>query len=99
VHGIACVVVAIGSSVSVGMAVGISSVGNGEANSTANVVGKGDGVGGRDGVEVSANESEIPPMTSKREIAPIINPLPIWRRVFMIISPHPNCSWRWVVTR
>jgi len=37
----------------------------------------GDGVGGISGADDSANDSEIPPMTSKREMAPMMNPLPI----------------------
>lgn len=81
--------------VCVGTIVGITCVGNGEANSTANVVGKGDGVGGSEGADVSVNDSEMPPMTSKREMAPIMNPLPIWRRAFIARTPFPLCSMRW----
>jgi hypothetical protein len=73
--------------VSVDRASGSVGEGIGEANSTAKVVGMGEGVDGREGADVSARESEIPPMTSRSEIAPMINPLPIWRRTFMVSPP------------
>ena len=82
-----------------GIAVGVLCVGRGDANSTANVVGIGEGVGGRVDEAVSANESEIPPMTRISEIAPMIKPLPIWRRAFIANSPPPHCSWKWEATR
>lgn len=68
--------------------------GSGDANSTAKVVGMGEGVGGSDGVDDSASDKEIPPMTNKREMIPMMNPLPIWRRAFMLSSPYPVCLWR-----
>ena len=80
------------------VAVGIICVGRGDANSTANVVGMGEGVGGDDGAAVSANASEIPPITRISEIAPMINPLPIWRRAFIATSPPQSCRWRWAAT-
>ena len=65
----------------VGMAVevdvGMFSVGMGDANSTANVVGMREGVGGDVCADVSASANEIPPITRISEIAPMINPLPI----------------------
>jgi len=51
--------------------------GSGDANSTAKVVGMGDGVGGISGADDSANDNEMPPITSRREMAPMIKPLPI----------------------
>lgn len=90
-----CVALAASARVCVGTDVGMSCVGKAEANSTANVVGKGDGVGGKDGADVSVNESETPPITSKREMAPMMNPLPNWRRAFIFISPFPVYSMRW----
>lgn len=74
-------------------------MGNGEENSTANVVGVEDGVGGRDVAEVSVNDNEMPPITSKREMAPMMNPLPNWRRAFMIRSPFLVCPKRWAAGR
>jgi hypothetical protein len=85
--GWARVVVESGVGVSVEISTNWVGEGSGEANSTAKVVGMGEGVGGNDGEEVSARDNEIPPMTSKREIAPMMNPLPICRRAFMINSP------------
>ena len=41
------------------------------------VVGMGDGVCGISGADDSANDNEMPPMTSRREMVPIMNPLPI----------------------
>ena len=70
---------------SVGIAGGGVTDGNGDANSTANVVGMGEGVGGSDGAEVSARDSEMPPITSKSERVPMMNPLPIWRRAFILV--------------
>jgi len=61
----------------VGNAMGRVGDGSGEANSTAKVVGMGEGVGGISGAEVSASDSEMPPMTSRRDMAPMMNPLPI----------------------
>jgi len=55
---------------------GMVAVAAGDANSTTNVVGRGVGVGGRDGAEVSASASEMPPITRMSETAPIIKPLP-----------------------
>ena len=87
----------------VGMAVevdvGMFSVGMGDANSTANVVGMREGVGGDVCADVSASASEIPPITRINEIAPMINPLPIWRRTFMVSSPCLSCLWRSATTR
>jgi hypothetical protein len=40
----------------------------------------------------------MPPMTSIRDSVPIMNPLPIWRRAFMINSPYLACSWRSATT-
>jgi hypothetical protein len=62
-----------------GMIVGMFCVesGSGDANSTTNVVGVDCAVGGWDDADVSANASEIPPITRTRDIAPMINPLPI----------------------
>lgn len=79
--------------------VGIICVGRGDANSTANVVGMGEGVGGEDNVDVSASASEIPPITRISEIAPMINPLPICRRTFIPGSPPHSCRWRWEAAR
>ena len=61
----------------VGTVMGRVEDGSGEANSTTKVVGRGEGVGGISGADVSASDREIPPMTSRREMAPIMNPLPI----------------------
>ena len=83
----------------VGIAGGRVGEGNGEANSTAKVVGMGEGVGGRDGADVSAKESEMPPMTSRREMVPMMNPLPIWRRAFMVNSPSLTYLWQSAITR
>ena len=58
--------------------------GSGEANSTANVVGMEEGVGGEADVDDSVNASEMPPITSRREIAPTMKPLPNWRRAFIL---------------
>jgi hypothetical protein len=101
VHEVDGRAVAMDVGVSVGMVVGIFCVGsgNGDANSTAKVVGVENGVGGRDGADVSANANEIPPRTSISEIAPIINPLPIWRRAFIVIPPSLAYSRRWEVIR
>lgn len=99
VHVFIGVMVAKGGDVSVGIVVGILCVGSGDANSTANVVGLRNGVGVGDGADVSANANEIPPMTSISEIAPMTNPLPIWRRAFMIIPPTLGLVWRWEVIR
>jgi hypothetical protein len=82
-----------------GMAVGVFWVGIGDANSTANVVGVSGNVGVWDGGDDSANASEMPPITRIRDIAPMINPLPIWRRAFMINSLPPACPWRWEAIR
>lgn len=87
------------TSVSVGIAEGGVGDGSGEANSTTKVVGMGDGVGGNAGADVSARESEMPPMTSRREMVPMMNPLPICRRAFMISSPYQSCLWRSAATR
>jgi len=76
-HTTACDVLITMVGVAVEITVGIFCVGRGDANSTANVVEVGDDVGGGDKVDVSANASEIPPITRISEIAPIINPLPI----------------------
>jgi len=95
----AWVALATSNGVWVGAAVGIFCVGNGEANSTAKVVGMGDGVGGKDAPDVSVNDSEMPPITSNREMAPMINPLPIWRRAFMFISPFLLFSRRGAAAR
>ena len=94
VQDVGCAIVVVGKGVTVGRSVGMFCVGRGEANSTANVVGVGNDVGVRAGTEVSASESEMPPITSKREIAPMINPLPNCRRAFMITSPAPVYPWR-----
>jgi len=77
VHVFTVVAVAAGRDVSVGIVVGMLWVGSGDANSTANVVGLRNGVGDEDGADVSANDSEMPPITSINEIAPMTNPLPI----------------------
>ena len=70
---------AVGKSVEISVGVSGRRVGDGsgDANSTAKVVGRGEGVGGISGADVSASDREIPPMTSRREMAPIMNPLPI----------------------
>lgn len=83
----------------VGANVGMSCAGNGEENSTANIVGIGDGVNGRDGADVSVKDSEIPPMTSKRDTAAMMNPLPNWRRAFMVRSPIPFRLLPWEAVR
>lgn len=70
--------------------------GSGDANSTAKVVGMGDGVGGISGAVDSASDNEMPPMTSRREMAPMIKPLPICRRAFIISSPRLSYPWRLV---
>ena len=91
VHVTVCARVALErtTSVSVGRMGGGVGDGMGDANSTANVVGMGDGVGGNSGADDSANEREMPPTTNKREITPMMNPLPNWRRAFIISSPTP----------
>lgn len=99
VQTVACCVLITMVGVAVGIEVGTDCVGSGDANSTAKVVGMGDGVGGRVDEDVSANASEIPPMTRINETAPMINPLPIWRRTFMPSSQSPCCSWRWEAAR
>ena len=87
VQAFTCVAVEAGGDVSVGMVVGTFWAGSGDANSTANVVGLGDSAGDEDGVDVSANDNEMPPITSMSETAPMMNPLPIWRRAFMTSPP------------
>lgn len=62
---------------SVGRAGGNVGEGSGEANSTAKVVGMGEGVDGSGGADDSARDNEMPPMTNKREMTPMMNPLPI----------------------
>jgi hypothetical protein len=79
--------------------VGISCVGIGDANSTANVGGMGEGVGGWEDLVDSVNASETPPMTSSKEIAPIMTPLPIWRRTFTVNSPSQACLQQWEAGR
>lgn len=93
VHDFVGAMVAEGKDVWEGISVGMLCVGNGDANSTANVVGLRNGVGVGAGVDVSAKASEMPPMTSMSEIAPMTNPLPIWRRAFMIIPPTLTPVW------
>lgn len=85
--------------VCVGADVGIACVGNGEAKSTANVVGVEIAVGVKEGADVSVRESEMPPITSKREMAPMMNPLPNWRTAFMGSSPFLVYSKRWATER
>ena len=75
--GWASAIVGVGVDVSVEVSTNWVGEGRGEAKSTAKVVGMGEGVGGSEGAEVSARDNEMPPMTSKMEITPMINPLPI----------------------
>jgi hypothetical protein len=97
--GWARIIVGVGVDVSVEISTNWVGGGSGEANSTAKVVGMGEGVGGSDGAEVSARDNEMPPMTSKRETTPMMNPLPICRRVFIINSPSLSCLWRSAAAR
>jgi len=93
--------VAIGNGVDVSVETVSGWVGDGigDANSTENVVGNGVGVGGGVGADVSASANEMPPITSRSENIPMINPLPIWRRAFMLSSPYPVCLWRSAIVR
>lgn len=88
----ACASVAVGDARTTNSVAGVMNAvgdgiadGTGDANSTAKVVGIGEGVGGREGADDSARDNEMPPITSRREIAPMMNPLPIWRRAFILI--------------
>lgn len=92
-HATVCVTVAVGMG---GDVVGEDE--NGDANSTTKIVGMGEGVAGRGGADVSEKASEIPPITSNNDIAPMMNPLPIWRRACMVIYPN-LFSWRAAIIR
>jgi len=98
VHDVGCANTSVAVGNRVGDSVGVSrkfvGEGSGDANSTAKVVGMGDGVGGISGADDSASDNEMPPMTSRREMAPMIKPLPICRRAFIISSPRLSYPWR-----